>query len=190
MTTDSNSFLMGSKVPSFSWKNVAVGTSVSGTITEEPLLQQQRDFDDDTLLWWDKEETQPKNQLKVVLKTTEFDPINIPDDKGIRALYVKGNMQRAIASAVRTAGANGLSKGGTLTVTFTGEKEVVSKSGRKMNPAKEYTAVYVAPNVLDAVAPPPQAKPTLPAGMSQAVFDALPDNVKAQLVPQTDEPPF
>src|SRR5690606_2848911 len=66
----------------------------------------------------------------------------VADDNGERALYIKGNLLKAVREAVRKAGAKGLDVGGTLTVTYSGDGEV---SKRGINPPKLYTAVYAPP---------------------------------------------
>jgi hypothetical protein len=115
------------------------GVSVTGSIAEQPTIQQQRNFDTGALEYW--EDGNPKYQLVVVLNTDQRDP-DVQDDDGTRAVYVRGNLQKAIRDAVRQAGADGLETGGMLTVTYTGDG-VPSRKG--INPPKMYSATYKPP---------------------------------------------
>lgn len=115
------------------------GTAVTGRITSDPQVQQQKDFTTGALKFWD--DGNPMVQLQVILATDQRDPA-IPDDDGSRAVYVKGQMQKAVGEAVRKAGAKYLEVGGTLTVTYTGNGEAKQ---RGMNAPKLYSASYTAP---------------------------------------------
>ncbi|QDN57345.1 hypothetical protein [Streptomyces sp. S1D4-20] len=140
-------FLMGGGVPSA--KFPAVGHTVSGRITEKPTVEQQRNYEDDKLKFWD--DGKPMMQLVVTLATSERDPEN-PEDDGTRRLYVKGYMKNAVASAVRSAGARGLEVGGILTVTYSGDGE---KKNAKFNAPKLFTAQYVAAAAAELHTPDP-----------------------------------
>lgn len=135
--TTANDFLMGGGT--ISAKFPEIGTTVTGRIAREPEVQQQRDYATGELKFWD--DGKPMQQLQVVLATDERDP-EVADDNGERALYIKGNLLKAVREAVRKAGAKGLDVGGTLTVTYSGDGEV---SKRGFNPPKLYTAVYAPP---------------------------------------------
>lgn len=100
---NADDFLMSGGVPSA--KFPTPGTTVSGSIDRKPEVQQQRDFDSGEPLYWD--DGRPRQQLKVVLRTDQRDP-EIEDDEGLRAVYCKANMLRAVRQAVRKAGAKGL----------------------------------------------------------------------------------
>jgi hypothetical protein len=128
-------FLMGGGVPSA--KFPVLGHTVSGRITEQPTVEQQRNYEDDKLKFWD--DGKPMMQLVVTLATNERDPEN-PEDDGARRLYVKGYMKNAVAGAVRAAGARGLEIGGTLSVTYTQDGE---KKNPKFNAPKLFTAQYI-----------------------------------------------
>lgn len=140
-------FLMGGGVPSA--KFPAVGHTVSGRITEKPTVEQQRNYEDDKLKFWD--DGKPMMQLVVTLSTNERDPEN-PEDDGTRRLYVKGYMKNAVAGAVRAAGARGLEVGGTLTVTYSGDGE---KKNAKFNAPKLFTAQYVSAAAAELNTPDP-----------------------------------
>lgn len=173
MTDDFNAFLMGGG--SRSAKFAAVGASVTGTIDRQPEVQQQTDFKDGSLKFWS--DGKPMQQLQVILKTTQQDE---PDDDGLRAVYVKGNMQKAVRDAVRASGAKGLEVGGTLTVTYTGDG--VAKGGY---PPKLYSASYV-PAASNFLAAPEPAGPAMPEGadpQAWAAYQKLDDGQKAMFFP-------
>lgn len=155
MSTDPNAFLMGSGAPSARFEEP--GASVTGRITEEPQVRQQTDFTTGKPLFWDNGD--PRMQLVVTLGTDQRDT-SIPDDDGTRRVYVKGQMQKAVAQAVRQAGAPGLQVGGTLTVTYTGDGEAKQ---RGMNPPKLYTAAYTAAAQTFLAADPAPAPAPAPA---------------------------
>lgn len=137
MSMTANEFLLGGGATSA--KFPTVGSSVTGRIVREPEVQQQRDFQTGELKTWN--DGKPMQQLQVVLATDERDP-EVADDDGERAVYVKGNLLKAVREAIRKAGAKGLDVGGTLTVTYSGDGEVTK---RGFNPPKLYTASYVPP---------------------------------------------
>lgn len=131
MTTDPNAFLMGTGARSAKFD--AIGDKVVGFI-EHTEVRQQTDFKTGKPLFWD--DGNPRNQLVVTLRTELRED---EDDDGTRNLYVKGQMQKAVADAVRKAGQRGLSIGGKLGVVFTDEGE---PPGKGLNAPKLYTAKY------------------------------------------------
>lgn len=181
--TSANDFLMAGGTTSA--KFPSPGTTVAGTIAREPEVQQQRDFTSGELKFWD--DGKPMQQLQVILATDERDPAT-PDDDGQRAIYVKGNMLKAVREAVRKAGAPGLAVGGRLSVTYTGDGEA---SKRGLNPPKLYAATYTAPTAAQAneflagaepapaTTPQPAPAPSAPAGVPPEALAAL-----AQLSPE------
>lgn len=134
---NANQWLMGGGYTSAKFETP--GTKMSGVIAEQPTIQQQRNFDTGQLEFW--EDGNPKYQLVVVLKTDLRDPA-VQDDDGLRALYVRGNLQKAIRDAVRQSGADGLETDGYLVVTYTGDG-VPSRKG--ISAPKLYSATYKAP---------------------------------------------
>lgn len=135
--TNPNDFLLGGGIASATFKTV--GTSHSGTICEQPTVQQQRDLATGKAKFWD--DGNPMNQLVVTVQTTER---GSADDDGKRRFYIKAQMRQAVADAVRKSGAQGLEIGGVLTVTYTGDGV---QETRGFNPPKNYSASYVAPAV-------------------------------------------
>lgn len=155
MTTAEDFFTGGSTSAKFP----TVGTTVAGRITRVGEPMQQRDFSTGEPKTWD--DGKPMLQLPVDLATDEREDA---DDDGVRTLYVKGAMQKAIRDALRKAGARGLAVGGHLAVTYSGDG--VAKA-RGLNAPKEYQAVYTAPDAaadfLAADEPEPVAAPAAPA---------------------------
>lgn len=153
---------MGGGVPSAKFPEP--GTTVSGVIIDEPRITQQRDFDSGDLKFWDDGE--PMKQL-VVHVQTDLRDAEIPDDDGIRAIYIKSNLKKAVQTALTRAKAK-LAIGGTLSVTYT--QDGVNKRG-KGKPPKEYSAAYTAPDVAgeflagpdEPAGQPAQAAPAAPA---------------------------
>jgi hypothetical protein len=133
---DPNSFLMSSGAKSFKFEKH--GDTAKGTILSLDM-QQQRDIKDNSLKWWDEAKTQAMMQLRVVLQTDMHDDDN---DDGQRSLYVKGEMQKAVREAIKTAGATMIEEGGTLAVQYSGDG-TASKAG--FNPPKQYRAQYSPP---------------------------------------------
>lgn len=160
-------FLMGGGTPSA--KFPTIGTTVTGTITRDPEVMQQTDFDSGKPKFWD--DGKPMLQAKVVLATTERDP-QVPDDDGERAIYIKGGLQKVVAQAVRAAGAKRLDVGGVLSVSYIADGE---RKG-KLNPPKVYSATYEAPDPLVRVADPGPstgASDTPPPGVDAAAWAGL-----------------
>lgn len=191
MTLDAaNDFLMGGGVASAKFPQI--GASVTGVICRQPEVQQQTDITTGEPKFWG--DGKPRQQLQVQLQTNERDP-SVQHDDGIRAVYVKAQMQKAVREAVKQSGAKGLEIGGTLTITYIGDGE---PSQRGMNAPKQYSAVYVpapaaaaneflngSPETTPAPTPAPQpamaAAPAAPApaGVSPEALAAL-----SQLTPE------
>lgn len=144
------------------------GSSVTGTITETPVVQQQTDFKTKAKLVWP--DGNPKVQLAVTLQTNERDPQK-PTDDGKRRVYIKNQMRQAAVEALRAVGAQQLEIGGTLTVTYVGDTP--SKDGG--DPAKNYQVKYASPQAgFLAPEPTPAAPPVAapPAATAAPQFNA------------------
>jgi len=124
MTISANDLLMGGGVPAAKFDQP--GTSISGRITREPEAREQTDFTTGEVLRWPNGD--PKMQVIVHLTTEMRDPAS-PTDDGTRAVYIKGNMLKAVQAAIRAAGAPGLAVGDTLSVTYTGNGEPTKNFG-------------------------------------------------------------
>lgn len=134
---DPNEWLLSAGIRSAKFDNV--GDSVVGFIARQPEVQQQRDFETGELKVW--QDGNPMMQLRVVLSTEERDPED-PEDSGERAVYIRGNSQRAVAQAVRAASAPGLEVGGKLLIKYVADGKAAR---RGFNPPKVYEAKYRAP---------------------------------------------
>jgi len=177
--TDSASFLLGGGSRSAKFDNP--GDSVTGTVAVEPEVRDQTDIQTGRILTWDNGDT--RKQLVVTLDTDQRDPDD-PEDDGRRSLYVKGSKQRgsqslhdAVATAVRNAGASGLTVGGELTVRFTGEEPSQTKG---FNPRKLYEASYKAPTggeFLGTDQPVQQTQPATPVQQQPAQQESSGDAV-------------
>jgi len=195
-TMTANDLLMGGGGKSATFPEI--GATVTGRITAEPQVKQQTEFGSDTLKFFPNGD--PMMQIVVSLQTADRDPADAEDD-GVRQLYVKGQMLKAVREAVQQAGAKGLETGGTLTVSYSADGEP-SKKG--FNAPKLYTARYAKPtgeaanNLLMGTPVVPAAAaapfpPAAPAGIDPAVWAALdPSQRQAILAAQTstNTPPF
>ena len=165
MSTDP--FAGGESHPSLSFKDAPFGTTYRGTVADLPVLMQGRDFETGELDWWDDDKTQPK----MVVCTT----LEIGDSLWSLWAQKPSSMFTAIKSAQSTAGAQ-IAVGGTLQVTYTHDEP--NKKNPKLNPAKQYSAVYTPPNAFDetpATAPAQTAtpaQPTMPVAPGQAPLPA------------------
>ena len=134
MTQDVNSFLMGGGARSAKFENE--GDVVIGYITNSEV-RQQTDMKTGVALTWDNGD--PRMQLIITLETESRDD---DDDDGLRTLYVRGQMQKAVAEAIRKVGERGLSNGGKLAVKF---MSTAAPKTKGFNGAKQYVAKYEAP---------------------------------------------
>jgi hypothetical protein len=195
--TSANDFLMGSGAPTFKFE--VIGTTVAGTIAKDPAVMQQTDIATGAPKFWD--DGRPREQLQIILATTLRDPAD-PHDDGHRAIYVKGEMAKAVRGAIRASGAKGIETGGHLSVTYSANGEP-PKPG--FSAPKFYTATYTppaaaaansflansgqapaAPQAISQAAVPPAA-PTAPAGAGAftpeqlAAIQALPPEQRRSL---------
>lgn len=186
---DAQAFIMGIGVPSAKFPELKTGVKgrvKAGANGEAAEVQQQRDFDTGEPLYWN--DGKPRLQAKVVLATDERSD-DIDDDDGSRALYLKSNLQRAVAKAIRAAGASRLEVDGWLEVVFTAEGTPPRKGA---NPPKLFEAVYQPPDPVEQAAGPGGSEeppvnnntPTAPqdssapAGVDPAAWAKLPDDQK------------
>ena len=117
-----------------------IGTTHTITITQKPIVEQMRDFDDDEPLTWPN--GKPKNQL-IVFGDVAEDEREDDEDDGDRRLFVKGGMVKALRDAMRkTKGPKKLLMGGRLTMAYVADG---AKTKPKHKPPKIYAAVWVPP---------------------------------------------
>jgi len=136
-SNDFNDFLMGGGTTTA--KFPTPGASIRGRIVSAEV-QDQKDIDGNIRTWNDGN---VRKQLKVVLSTDLRDP-DIADDRGDRAVYVKGQMLAAVREAIRAAGQHRMEVGGELAVRY--ERDEPSEK-RGYNPTKIYRCQYKAPSV-------------------------------------------
>jgi hypothetical protein len=117
-----------------------MGAVMGGRIVRIGDPMQQRDFATGAPKFWDKAEREPMMQLPIEVQTDLRDP-EVVGDTGVRTLYVKGDLKRAVQEALKKAGVRGAPKvGGDLRVVWTAEEP-----STKGNPKKIYAAKYTAP---------------------------------------------
>ena len=171
-------FLLSAGIRSASFQ--AIGDAVVGFIIRQPDVQQQRDFNTGQPKFWS--DGNPMMQLRVVLMTEQRDPED-PEDSGERAVYIRGNMQKAVAQAVRQAGAKGLEAGGKLLIKYSGDGEATQ---RGFNPPKLYQARY-RPPVTEATPVPEPANGRRPA-QTGGVFGTSVEHEPANAGPDRELP--
>jgi hypothetical protein len=174
---DANEFLLAGGVRPAKFETA--GTVVSGKVTHAER-QQQREIDSGKPKYW--EDGTPRMQIVAHLQTTQRDPDD-PDDDGMRAVYIRGNMLNALRAALRKAHAK-LELGGILTITYTGDGE---RRAPGFNPPKLYTADYSPPsltavNDILSETPEPIAEPVnRPPSIAAEQWDALPQDAREAL---------
>jgi hypothetical protein len=170
------------------------GTSWTLTITDEPEMQQQTDFDSGDLLFWD--DGKPRMQM-IIHGTVPEAQREDDEDDGERRLFVKSGLVKALRQAMRDAKAKAPAPGGVLTVAYV-------KDGPKPArgyPAKVYEASYVppAPKARASAAEflgsgdedeTPAAKPGPIAREVAAAKKNVRAKVSASVGADDDEPPF
>lgn len=161
---DANDWLMSSGVRSAKFDKI--GAAVVGFIMRPPEIQAQRDINTGEPKFW--KDGKPMLQVKVVLMTEERDAEDA-EDTGERAIYVKGEMQRAVSKAIRAAGANGLEVGGKLMVRYVADGP---QPNPRMNPPKMFEARYKKPE--PSAVPVPESEAELqPTGATPAAARKL-----------------
>lgn len=131
MLPDPNSLLGTRSIPSISFKDVKVGTSFTGTITDLRTVQ-VRSYDTGEPEFWD--DGKPKLQIEVTLATDYLDP-ELDGDDGTRRVYLFGQKLAAAKQEMKAKGMSKLEKGMKFTITFVGEKPA---SNKKYNNVKLY----------------------------------------------------
>lgn len=120
------------------------GFKWGGTV-ESWEMAQQTDMDTGELLFWN--DGKPRMQLVmnmqgeatgITWETNLYKEVALPDDDGSRRLYVKGNLQKAVAKAIKDSGGQ-LESGAYCEVTR--GKDLPPKK-RGQSGAYTYTAVW------------------------------------------------
>jgi hypothetical protein len=191
---DANDLLMGGGIKSAAFPDQQYGHTVGGAIVRPPQVRQQTDFDTGKPKFFDNGD--PMMQIVVQVQTDLRDP-NDPTDDGVRAFYLKGQMQAAVRDAVRTVGAKGLETGGELYIKYI--KDEPNSRGRGKD-KKVYAAKYTAPagqaaNAAlmagDNASPSQTAAPDMTAVLSQLSPEQQQALLaQAQQQPVNTSPPF
>lgn len=133
---DPNSLIVGSGGRSAPFKEH--GDAVDGIIVSS-RTRQQTDIDGKPKFY---EDTGNPMWEVVVTLATELPPEDDEDD-GVRIIYVKGQMMKALGIATAKAGAkDGIANGGRVYVRFTSTAEPIKKG---YSGAKQYFVKYQAP---------------------------------------------
>ena len=133
---DPNAFLMGTGGRSAKFETE--GDVSVGYITHYEM-RQQTDIKTGAPKTWD--DGNPMMQLVVTIDTEGRDD---EDDDGVRTVYIKGQMQKAVADAIRKSGEHGLGIGGKLGIKYV---STAAPKQRGFNGAKQYSAKYESPTV-------------------------------------------
>lgn len=130
---DANDLLVGSSIPSLSFKDAVVGDSYNGVITDLRTVQ-VRNYEDPTKLeFWD--DGKPKLQIEVTL-ATDYADASDPDDDGSRRVFLFGQKLRAAQDEMRKKGIKKLEIGSKFTITLSGTKPSTNK---RYNDVKLYS---------------------------------------------------
>lgn len=172
MSTTYNDPFASTGAPSVSFDQRPIGTSYTGTVLELPAMVQARDFDTGNPATW------PDGNPKMTVVTK----LSINGEE--RSLWAPkpSAMFAAISDAQKAAGAT-LAIGGALTVTYVGDKP--NATNPRLNPAKQYQAVYEPPNAFgsDEATQPAWSQPAA-APVAQPVQQPAP----AQTAPTANAP--
>lgn len=120
-----------------------IGSVVEGYVTSRPRKTEQRDadgkpktFDDGTV----------RMQVLIELQTELRDP-DVPDDDGLRTLWCKWEIQKAVSAAIIAAGVKRLEIGGFLQV---GRSQDLPPAKKTYKPTQTFIAKYTPPAVAAA----------------------------------------
>jgi hypothetical protein len=149
--TNATDFLMGGGVKSAKFEKI--GDRVTGYIVQEPEVRQQWDIQTKEPLTW--RDGSPRNELRVIVALTPEEQTDDPEDDQVRAVYIKGQLVRAVRDAVKKAGAKELAVNGKLRITYVANGQPPQQG---FNPPKVYEALYRPPTPQEVPAPD-QAQP-------------------------------
>jgi hypothetical protein len=121
---DASDLLVGSSVPTLSFKDTRVGEGYEGTVVSARTVQ-VRNYEDPTKLeYWD--DGKPKLQIEVTLATDYADPTD-PDDDGQRRVFLFGQKLRAAQDEFRKKGLKKLEAGFHFKIKLVGTKPSQNK---------------------------------------------------------------
>jgi hypothetical protein len=174
----------GGGAPGF--KFGGVNTGIKGTVLDqyrtfvtEPGSREPKTYSDGTAIPQLNVtlQTDLRNWDKVTKVPTDADGNALPasDDDGKRRVFIKYDMRRAVAVAIKATGERALAEGGTLAIKQSGEKAT-----GKANPLPLFEARYQAP-------PKTENADLWDTGSDAADQSAA---ASAASAPVDDEPPF
>lgn len=147
--------------PSVSFKDMPIGTSYTLEVLEAPSLVQSRNYESGQPDFWPDGNPKMSVVTKVINKATgETLSLWAPKPS---AMYA------ALGAAQKAAGGDPIAKGGTITVTFTGEKP---SDNPRLNAQKLYSASYTPPPPVDAFAAADPWQAAAPAAQQVAQAQA------------------
>lgn len=176
---DVSSFFGGGGIPAAKFPEI--GASVTGTITEPPVQQQQTEIGTGKPLTWD--DGKPRMQLVITLQTDQRDP-EIEGDTGLRRVFVTGTKVSeggGMKGAFQRAGIRDLPVGGTLTVKYTHD----GKAQKGFSAPKQYEVTFTPPNAAADFIGGATAPAAMPPGMDPDVWASLTPEVQAELLAAT-----
>lgn len=166
-------FAGGESRPSVSFKDTPVGTSYTLKVVEAPQMVQARDYESGQPAFWGD------GNPKMTVVTTVVDTAT-GEEKSLWAAKPSA-LFRALGDAQKSTGQQ-IAPGGTLVVTFSGEKP--NEKNPRLNPQKLYTVTYTPGNAFgdDAqAASAPAAQPVQQAAPQQPAAPAAPQWTPEQI---------
>jgi hypothetical protein len=197
MMKDANELLLGGgggKAASFP----RIGTIVAGEVLSEPKTQEVTDMVTKDVKRFKNGD--PMMQVLITIQTELRDPDD-PEDDGVRTVYAKNKMLKAIGQAMRTAKVKAIEPGGFLEIGYIGD----GPKGDMPIPPKLFEARYTppAPQASSVFMQAAGAEPAIPA---RSVLNSAPPaqqpvqrttldqlratSFSAQGQPQANEAPF
>lgn len=122
------------KRPSVSFKDAPIGTQFTLRVESAPKVVQARDYDTGDPAFW------PDGNPKMTVVT---DVINVHTGEQLGLWAPKPSALFAAIGAAQTEAGQTVAAGGTLIVTYTGDK--VNPEKPRLNPAKQYRVTYTPP---------------------------------------------
>lgn len=136
-------FATTESLPALSFKDKPIGTSYTGRVLDRPKLVQSRDFETGERATW------PDGNPKMSVVTQ----LEVNGEKCSLWAAKPSAMFAAVAAAQQEAGTT-ITVGGTLTVTYVGDKP--NEKNPRLNPQKQYAVKYAPPNAFETSQTSPQ----------------------------------
>jgi hypothetical protein len=171
------------------------GARVAGRVVRDAAEIQQRDYDDGSPLYWGeggKKVTvntgEPCMQLVVTVDTGQTDP-TVEDDDGLRAIYFKGRMLKALKEQTRKHRRSKVAEGDWVGVTFVEEEP--PPAGKRGKPSKVYDVEFEPAAPADSI-DESRSRSSEPSQRTTAQREALDRLRRDRTVAASadEEPPF